>query len=705
MQLYVYIIMIMLGSGYLWLYRRQMAGAIDRCTRNRRETKLLLIMAVITLWALLIFPEFDCQYPRSILLGMILMNILCYALYWLADRKQTSLVQRVLTVEIKENKEYIIGMVVTVIICTAYCILISFKTMPIAEGWYSAYARLINEGQLPYKDFELLFTPLYSYIIAFITRIFGYDIYVLRVVGVILFAILAVLFYMIYTKLFKSAYIGCISAVLSAFYMQSEMVQIFYDYIRFFDFCVLLTGVCLLKYLKGRFNKNRVWSTSLFIAGIMSGCGFLIRQNSGAIVIAYVIVFLAGMLIIYKQKKIQSMHLLFYAAGVVLPIGLCGLFMQQNGMLDIYLTSTTSSAIAAKGGMVAVLFAWIPRVLQYCVSASGMIGLLGAVILGNYVLLKKYGAEEKSKSYQRAGTIIFVISVFVGIFACYKIVRLSTAFSSLRDSSIPFVSFIIIVALFIYELIRVIWNRKHIVDGGQWNLMLMAIAGLAFAVNYGSGTSASLSEGQTALNVGLILGLILYLAQHKFGRPIQITAVLIAFSMIMTIVSYKYEHPYSWWGLNEGDLREATQELNVPNVSHIKVSEETKEAIEGIVRDIQDNSEEGDSIFVFPHAPVFYVMTDRWPETYSLVQWFDVAVDSSLEKDMETLEENMPKVIVHIEVPENAVKAHEESFRNGEKSGLHTMDIELKALEAGQYSLVNRYELQEYPVRVYVRND
>ena len=58
------------------------------------------------------------------------------------------------------------------------------KTLPSAEGWYSYYAKCINQGQIVYKDFEYLFTPLYMYIIAAFTRVFGYSIFALRIFGI-----------------------------------------------------------------------------------------------------------------------------------------------------------------------------------------------------------------------------------------------------------------------------------------------------------------------------------------------------------------------------------------------------------------------------------------------------------------------------------------------------------------------------------------
>ncbi|MDD3035943.1 MAG: hypothetical protein PHO93_03410, partial [Candidatus Saccharimonadaceae bacterium] len=50
------------------------------------------------------------------------------------------------------------------------------KTFPLAEGWYSVYAKMVKEGKIPYKDFELLYTPFYLYIITFITFVFGENI-------------------------------------------------------------------------------------------------------------------------------------------------------------------------------------------------------------------------------------------------------------------------------------------------------------------------------------------------------------------------------------------------------------------------------------------------------------------------------------------------------------------------------------------------
>ena len=68
--------------------------------------------------------------------------------------------------------------------------------MPFAEGWYSYYAKCINRGEVVYKDFDYLFTPLYIFFIALITKIFGYKVIILRIVGIIFFCLIGTFVYL-----------------------------------------------------------------------------------------------------------------------------------------------------------------------------------------------------------------------------------------------------------------------------------------------------------------------------------------------------------------------------------------------------------------------------------------------------------------------------------------------------------------------------
>lgn len=133
-----------------------------------------------------------------------------------------------------------LGFAISAIICMLYATLSANKTMPISEGWYTEYAWLINHGQLPYRDFEYLFFPLYIYFIALFTRLFGYNIIALRFLGVVVFGAIGAALYGIFSKISNSI-IGAIAAITTALYLQSEVVQLYYDYIRFHDLFAFIT--------------------------------------------------------------------------------------------------------------------------------------------------------------------------------------------------------------------------------------------------------------------------------------------------------------------------------------------------------------------------------------------------------------------------------------------------------------------------------
>lgn len=109
------------------------------------------------------------------------------------------------------------------------------QTMPFAEGWYTYYSQCINRGEVVYKDFDYLFTPLYIHFVALFTKIFGYDIIALRVLGILFFCLIAIFIFLAFREVFDEN-ISVIATITAVFYLQSEVVQVFYDYVRLYGY-------------------------------------------------------------------------------------------------------------------------------------------------------------------------------------------------------------------------------------------------------------------------------------------------------------------------------------------------------------------------------------------------------------------------------------------------------------------------------------
>lgn len=251
----------------------------------------------------------------------------------------------------KSKIQWRIGFWAAFFCCAFFAALLSFRTMPVSEGWYAEYAWQINHGNLPYRDFEYLFFPLYLFIISFYTRIFGYSILALRILGVVVFGCIGGALYCIFAKIFDN-FSALIASVASAFYLQSEVAQVFYDYIRFHDlFAFLATYVliCVTIDCKSGVEKDKRISTFfvkyLFPAAMLtSGLLALFKSFAGGIHTAQMIISVCLLVFSVAYVLIQRFAAqanIINGDGGFLPI-LCGLLIacecmikQSNGMLMI----------------------------------------------------------------------------------------------------------------------------------------------------------------------------------------------------------------------------------------------------------------------------------------------------------------------------------------------------------------------------------
>ena len=171
----------------------------------------------------------------------------------------------------KDQKIVCFYMALTIGVCFLYVGIVFNQGMPFAEGWYTYYAQCINNGAIPYKDFEYLFSPIYIYLIAFITKIFGYDLIILRVIGIFFFCIIALGTYLTTVEVIgtKNCWIASIATISAVFYLQSEVVQIFYDYIRLMDIFAIFTVYFLVRYLK-KVHQNQKYYRDLILCGFFN---------------------------------------------------------------------------------------------------------------------------------------------------------------------------------------------------------------------------------------------------------------------------------------------------------------------------------------------------------------------------------------------------------------------------------------------------
>ena len=614
---------------------------------------------------------------------------------------------------VKKNYEYQkrtayfgVFLFLTVIVTGLYVGILHNQTLPFAEGWYTYYAQCINQGLTPYKDFEYLYSPIYIYMIAFITKLFGYDLIILRRLGIIFFCGISISLYLVISILFdkKKNWIAFISAVTSAFYLQSEVVQVFYDYVRLMDIFAILSVYFLLRTVK-KISESKKEKFDLIFCGIFCSLFINIKQNMGLIFSAYAFVLLLYIYIYYKVsvKKIVKNFLLFFAPIIVSTIILYSMLF-FSGALHNYLASTGTGAISAKGGMIAILFGWITNNWGSFTSVFKQALLIIAIMFLLIYISKKTNSINLSTNIEEWIGILFFFVTFALIFAITFDQSFALKVFNNRSLS-PYLVFLIVFPFFVVLGIIGIYDMVVQKEYLKKYLLFFVLVGSYFAISFGCGNSGGLAEGQASLGIAFIVAFFLYFLSYRLEKILRIAFMFVCVSLVIQCADKKMIYTYNWWGMDESTYWDSRAISDISLLNGIGMSVETKDVYEQIYKIIEDNTSADDPIFCFPQIPIFYSLCNRNdPGTTTKVQWFDVATDESVESDISVIESNPPAAIIIYNTSEYAYNAHESSFRKGQVSGTRKMrEFLYNYVYENGYSFAGRYCANNNTLQIWIK--
>ncbi|MBQ9783739.1 MAG: glycosyltransferase family 39 protein [Clostridia bacterium] len=575
----------------------------------------------------------------------------------------------------------------TAIFAVLYAGFLVNKTMPPAEGWYTYYAYLINEeGAIPYVDFELLFPPLYTYMIALFTKVFGYGILALRIFGVVIYALTGVFACLIFEKLTNKPWMGLLGGVIAIAVLQSEAVQIFYDYIRIMDLFVYASVYFFLRYLdRIRLDQNRTegvlkprFNVNVILGAVFAVLASMCKQSSGLIFLMFCLAFFIFLLICLPHRKELLLQLGTVLGVTVVLYGVMVLFLALQGSLSAYVHYNFVSSVDAKGGgsLLNVLFGWIPRSkgallrgLRFTLIPIALLG--GSIFLGIKFPAKQ---EEMHPRFVRVARIVLPILLLLSVVLPFWFGWFASFISKFTGSVVMWVAFLFSTLFFVLASFAVIFRKKiRWIKDWRRHYKYVFLSGVIFVLGFSVCTSGGLAESQTALAFGFVPILLMLVS---FYRKREIAIGILCVAMVFEIsvcFGRKANSTYGWWGLNTGSYAEQTETCDVPIFKGIHMDAAYAKMYNDVYEGVTQNTDPDDEIFVFPHMPILYTATDRPKATQTAVQWFDVSTDAAVMADIETIREKKPKVIVICSVGDYVIQNHESSFRNGEISGLHAM--------------------------------
>ncbi|MDB5896193.1 MAG: hypothetical protein JWQ88_3724 [Rhodoferax sp.] len=584
---------------------------------------------------------------------------------------------------------------------------------PITEGWFSTYGWLIGQGAVPYRDFPLLLPPLYPMLMAAFQWVFGTALLPLHVLGVLLTGLLGLALFQVLRNLFPVWAAG-IAAAVGLLYYQSGNAFIGYDFTQLVTVFMLAGTALLLQWTRLQFAGAPAAEPSarryLLLAGVSFACALLTKHSNAGMVIAVI-----GVAMLVITVRIHGLRayapLGWLSLGGAIPLCATLAALALFDALQPFVQNVLVDAAGAKGGLAAALGNWfhgvytewasfshhallLLKLLAYWAAASA--GLLGVCLL--WRRWRPASRSDRGLAIVGAGgalllTALVLVLYFRGCGRCGEPEFMGMAVLNRA----------ILWSVLLYSFGGALALLVFLVRPRRLTAAAVLVLWLGLGLTWGNGTSAGLSEISAFLGVAVLAGAWFAVAGPTVLPALVPAALLLSFAAYL--VEHKFRDPYYWWSIESPDVRKV-QCASVEGVLHgLCVPPAKAQGLATITGLVREHSRPGDPIYVFPHMPVFHLLTQRPPFHGAVVSWFDFMSDrqaSTVARDMSAAP---PAVLVIAQLPELVFSTHERLFRAGGRMGQRDIIAAIDALVAnGSIREVGRVkDLDKLEVIVYAR--
>ena len=581
-----------------------------------------------------------------------------------------------------------------VIVGSIWAFLIFDKTAQPQEGWYVVYGNMILDGLVPYVDFEFLYLPLYAYISALTVSIFGDSLLAFRVIGALLFVLIAVVTFFTF-KLIAPSWIAAVGALITVFALQGDVFFIFYDYHSVFTLftyiCIYFMLIAVLKKYRGQADNLGKY---LFLGGLFCSLGMSIRPQSGVMLLVFFMLFFIVLHFFTKNVRLSLREIGCFFIGILMPILLTCALLYYAGAFSACIDMVFFGG--TKGSITNMLFKWMAYIYPSLIFYPLL--LLPLLV---YISL---GKNDKNIDTDKIDFVLFLLSisfVVIGIVCMFTSLELSMAvtqyhpISSVGSSSPPvffILGFTIVLTLFLKSILLRFKNEEI----ASFDLTSLFIGGSAVIISIGSATSGPLPYVGAALLFGFVFVTLLCrcaeLPRTNVKRGVEVLTVVFIVFLIVTIVAPKIGTPYNWWGSSPSPYANATYTTDVDYFSGMEVTANEKYMYEDFVEKADLYLGPSDELYCYANIPIFYALADKTPTVKAVVPWFDVSRGSTIEGDLDYLKNNNPKMIVFNDHTMDAVTVHQELY--GDKDAhydLYVWLLECRDDPGSNYDVVSTY--------------
>lgn len=308
-------------------------------------------------------------------------------------------------------------------------------------------------------------------------------------------------------------------------------------------------------------------------------------------------------------------------------------------------------------------------------NSSCMVPLAAVIVVAVLTyLIFHYGYDVRTQIYQQYD-VASVVRVFVNILSWSTII------------------------LAIFQTVQIVCGGQRVLGGlGAYGLAGFAACLLVL------GCISSVFEELYMMPVATVtLALLVGGASKKYHWGRILLLVILDLALLPIMITQKQLEPYTWHGWTSVGLERPDTEYEQMDgaLAGYTLDSDTAEAYRTIIDLIEENSTPQDTVYQFPHIPLFNYITHRQTGTFAPIHYFDVCPDYVASRDAETLSENPPKIVIWCEFGDAVWNFHEEYFRNGEESGQRDIREFYRSYVQTHYELAYEYDA----ISVWIRGD
>lgn len=636
--------------------------------------------------------------------------------------------------------------------------------IPPQVGWWNYYGWQLNEGKYLYKDLYCFLPPYFVWLMAFLYKVLGINLFYYQIVGMIINYIAVAMVFVILCRV-ALPLLSMIACFIGAVLNYSYLMYFPFDYNQVILFFVICSSYFFVKGMET--NKSYFFYLSGSFVGL-----FIMSKQTGILYAFLITVFMLifGRKLYGLNVVLNSLTKSFVGCIVAILPGMFYLF--YSGAFEAFVQQITNAG-SSKGPIIDIFI----RFFRYGFSFRE---LLVAYILVLYVIEKKHERSILLKKMFNKVSIGNIASYILFCFFLYKFLKIfMTLYGTLNNFKIfilcnvlyfsGWVSFRKIDIVYKSQKFATIFSNKYfnkshylkiICIGFLIAVFILLIENNGFFIRsflYSNGAAFSLKRSLVTISFWFVIiwsiykifwgmklkknttseksvlifisfiwtlifvGCLSSVVEELYIMPIfallvclimssnrnlvlKVLIMIVSVFILATTITQKQVQPYSWHGWTSIGLKNpGVQYVNstIGGIEDFVLDHETETAYENIVEAIKLYSEPYDTVYEFPHITLFNILTKRNLGTFAVTHYFDVCPDYIAELDAKTLNENPPKIVIWNEFGEANWKFHEDYFRAGNPSGQRKIEDFYENIVMRQYQLVYSYK----DIYVWVRNN